>query len=243
MADLTLTTISNGQTNDATPVMSNFNAIKSLIENLDKDNLSAALQDLLVPSGSIVATGRSTAPSGYLLCDGSAVSRTDYAALFTAIGTAYGVGDGVNTFNLPNLKGKVPVGRDAAQTEFDTLGETGGAKTHTLTGAQSGIKAHTHGDSFSIASGGAHDHTVRFDGPGGGTVWRDTDQQRSFAAPTVSTPTVSTSSGGDNQLVTSSDGSHGHTLSGSVSSKAAEDAAEAHQNLQPYQVVNHIIKV
>jgi len=84
-----------------------------------------------------------SAPNGFLLCDGSAVSRTGvFANLFAVIGTTYGIGDGVNTFNLPNLKGRVPVGRDAAQTEFDGLGETGGAKTHTLTINE--MPAHTH---------------------------------------------------------------------------------------------------
>jgi microcystin-dependent protein len=97
---------------------------------------------LLVPTGTINAYGGSSSPNGWLLCDGSAVSRTTYAALFAVLSTTYGVGDGSTTFNLPNLKGRVPVGRDAAQTEFDSLGETGGAKTHTLTIAE--IPAHTH---------------------------------------------------------------------------------------------------
>jgi len=84
----------------------------------------------------------SSAPHGFLLCDGSAISRWDFANLFAVIGTTYGAGDGVNTFNLPNLKGRVPVGRDASQTEFDGLGETGGEKTHTLTIAE--MPSHTH---------------------------------------------------------------------------------------------------
>jgi microcystin-dependent protein len=75
----------------------------------------------------------STAPTGWLLCDGTAVSRTTYSDLFAITSTTYGVGDGSTTFNLPNLKGRVPVGLDTSQTEFDVLGETGGAKTHTLT--------------------------------------------------------------------------------------------------------------
>src|SRR5690606_20957810 len=76
------------------------------------------------------------APDGYLICDGSAISRTTYAAIFTVLGTTYGTGDGSSTFNLPNLKGRVPVGLDSSQTEFDALAETGGANTHTLTIAQ-----------------------------------------------------------------------------------------------------------
>ena len=57
------------------------------------------------PAGSISMYAGSTAPTGYLLCDGSAVSRTTYADLFTAIGTTYGVGDGSTTFNVPNVNG------------------------------------------------------------------------------------------------------------------------------------------
>jgi phage-related tail fiber protein len=63
----------------------------------------------LTPTGVILAFGGSSAPAGYLLCDGAAVSRATYAALFAVIGTGYGVGDGATTFNLPSLKGRVPI--------------------------------------------------------------------------------------------------------------------------------------
>lgn len=63
-----------------------------------------------LPAGVVVPFGGKTAPSGWLRCDGSAVSRTTYAALFAAIGTLYGAGDGSTTFNLPNLTGRVPFG-------------------------------------------------------------------------------------------------------------------------------------
>ena len=76
--------------------------------------------------------GGATAPSNYMICDGTAISRTDYAKLFNVIGTTYGAGDGSTTFNLPNLKGRAPVGYDSSQSEFNTLGKTGGSKTVTL---------------------------------------------------------------------------------------------------------------
>ncbi len=69
--------------------------------------------DLLTP-GMICAFGRATAPSGWLICDGSAVSRTTYADLFAVIGTNYGYGDNSTTFNLPDLRGKFPRGVDGA---------------------------------------------------------------------------------------------------------------------------------
>lgn len=64
------------------------------------------------PAGSVVAFAGSAAPVGWLLCDGSAVSRTTYAVLFAAIATAYGAGDGSTTFNLPDLRGRTAVGKD-----------------------------------------------------------------------------------------------------------------------------------
>lgn len=107
------------------------------------------------PTGSIKAWPAASAPLGYLLADGSAVSRSTYAALFALISTTYGTGDGATTFNVPNLKGKVIVGYNSAETEFDALGETGGAKTHTLTIPE--MPAHTHGNKGnSAATGGGY---------------------------------------------------------------------------------------
>lgn len=124
----------------------------------------------LVPVGTVISTALSATISGWLLCDGSNVSRTTYASLFAAIGTTYGSGDGSTTFGIPNLKGRIPVGLDATQTEFDTLGETGGAKAHTHTNSNTGTAgAHTHAidppststneDSHSH-TGPAHTHSV-----------------------------------------------------------------------------------
>lgn len=66
---------------------------------------------IINPSGTIQMWGGTSAPGGYLLCDGSAVSRSTYADLFAAISTGYGTGDGSTTFNVPDLQGRVPVGK------------------------------------------------------------------------------------------------------------------------------------
>lgn len=88
---------------------------------------------IVEPVGVMLDYAGATAPAGWLMCEGQAVSRTTYAALFAAIGTAFGAGNGTTTFNIPNLKGRVTVGRDAADTAFDVRGETGGSKFHTHT--------------------------------------------------------------------------------------------------------------
>jgi microcystin-dependent protein len=90
------------------------------------------------PSGSIVAYGGSSAPSGWLLCNGAAVSQTTYAALFAVIGTAYDNSPGAGNFNVPDLRGRVPVGLDSGNVNnsvADALGETGGSEF---------LQAHTH---------------------------------------------------------------------------------------------------
>jgi microcystin-dependent protein len=110
---------------------------------------------LLVPTGSIMAFISTSAPSGWLICDGSAVSRTTYSALFAIIGTTFGVGDGVNTFNLPNTQGRMLVAYNSADTNFDSIGETGGNKNVTLTTNE--LPAHTH--TGTTNSNGSHTHT------------------------------------------------------------------------------------
>jgi microcystin-dependent protein len=103
----------------------------------------------ILPVGVILPYGGSTAPAAWLLCDGSAKSRTTYASLFAAIGTSYGVGDGSTTFNVPDLRGRVPAGKDnmggtglglltsiTMTPDGSTLGATGGAQTETLSLSQ-----------------------------------------------------------------------------------------------------------
>lgn len=94
--------------------------------------------NLYVPPGMVVPYAGSTAPDGWLLCDGRTVSRTTYAALFAVIGTAYGAGDGSATFNLPDFRGRTAVGADSDNAR----GAKEGSKTHAMTEAQNGKHAH-----------------------------------------------------------------------------------------------------
>ncbi len=122
--------------------------------------------DAAIPSGVMLPYGGATAPSGYLLCDGSAVSRTTYGNLFSAIGTAYGSGDGSTTFNIPDMQGAFPIGKAASGTA-SSLGDTGGeldssiniAHSHTVNSHTHTIN-HGHADTIATASNGAHTHTM-----------------------------------------------------------------------------------
>jgi len=96
------------------------------------------------PAGSMMLYGGTTAPppAGWLLCDGQAVSRAAFAALFSIIGTLYGVGDGSTTFNLPDFRSSQSFPRGA--TNDAGRGTIGGVSDTTLTEAQSGLVGHTH---------------------------------------------------------------------------------------------------
>lgn len=91
-------------------------------------------------------------PGSFKLANGQAISRSVYSDLFTLYGTKYGAGDGSTTFNLPNRNGRVAVGYDPNDTQFDVIGQTGGAKTHTLTISQMPIHNHSRG---TIYTGGS----------------------------------------------------------------------------------------
>ena len=175
------------------------------------------------PAGVVSMYAGSSAPTGYLLCDGAAVSRATYADLFAAISTTYGPGDGSTTFNVPNLKGRVPVGLDAAQAEFDALGETGGEKTHVLTTPE--IPAHSHG-----VTDPTHNHT-----------------QNSFAPRIVNSGTAGTV--GVQGASTASNANASNAPTTAVNQAAATGISiqnagggGAHQNLQPYLTLNFIVK-
>lgn len=111
------------------------------------------------PIGMIAPYSGSVSPTGWLLCDGTSYSTTTYANLFGVVGYTFG-GSG-SAFAVPNLKGRVVVGIDAAQTEFDAIGESSGAMTHQHASSNSGTTsvAHNHSiDPPSTTSSGAGDH-------------------------------------------------------------------------------------
>lgn len=112
-------------------------------------------------TGSILFMSKVGTHSGFLYCDGSAVSRTTYAALFTVISTTYGVGDGSTTFNLPDLRGVNIVGKDSGDASYDVLGETGGAKTINIAHSHT-MDTHSHNTGSGTAS--ATGATVTADG-------------------------------------------------------------------------------
>lgn len=120
--------------------------------NVSGNIVSPALSAFPSPVGSIIMFCATSVPSGWLVCDGSAVSRTTYSALFAVIGTAYGAGNGSTTFTLPDFGGRVPVGSKAGTY---TLGGTGGTSNVTL--SSNNLPTHTH--ALTLTDPG-HSHTV-----------------------------------------------------------------------------------
>lgn len=101
--------------------------------------------------GEVRTLAHNNVPQGWLLCRGQALLRSEYPRLFAAIGTTYGAPDATR-FNVPPTAGRAVVGLDPAQTEFDTLGKTGGAKTHTLTINE--MPQHSHEQRVTANTGG-----------------------------------------------------------------------------------------
>lgn len=111
-------------------------------------NAVSGPSDIGTPTGAMIQFGGSSAPSGWLLCDGASVSRTTFAALFAVLSTTYGSTSGT-TFNVPDMVGKFALGEGGGNTR----GQTGGSQTHTLTIAE--MPSHTHTLSMREDGGGS----------------------------------------------------------------------------------------
>lgn len=203
------------------------------------DNLSERLavqmpaDGRVIPPGTIVMTGRSTAPSGWLICNGDAVDRTLYAQLFAAIGETFGVGDGTTTFNLPDMRGRVAAGVGAGTgggasgtgavsggTALATVALAEWFGVNAVTLSESQIPTHTH----SVTDPGHAHHVAMTGGNGSGS----------------STPTVLRDNNGDGATgSTASDAAQATTTGITVGNTGG---GGEHTNMQPTVGLNFIIR-
>ena len=121
------------------------------------------------PPGAILEFAGLTAPEGYLLCQGQAVSRTTYARLYDVIGVIYGAGDGSTTFNLPDRRRRVGVGFDPSSPRFSPVGSRGGEEDHALTSEENG--PHTHAFFGGWGPGSLGQGYFRVDANSPGALW------------------------------------------------------------------------
>jgi microcystin-dependent protein len=131
--------------------------------------LNGALQTAVkIPAGSVVDFAGAAVPDGWLLCNGGAVSRATYAALYAAIGTTWGAGDGVTTFNLPNFAGRTTVGSGTGPADYRGSGNAAltprgladidGAERHAL--SESELPKHDHSFKYSKGNADGNDFNV-----------------------------------------------------------------------------------
>ena len=224
------------------------------------------------PTGALTAFAGSSAPTGWLLCYGQAVSRATYAALFSVVGTTYGSGNGSTTFNIPDMRGRVPValdnmgGTDADRlTVANTLGDTGGKEKHLLLVAEMPSHSHLAG-LLATTSAGSHVHTLNTLAIGT-TGSTHTHKVGNYDGSGINNYIVTNSGAGpayqalvpdgtaqNERITTNTNGStHTHNITGALQttgnhthpvsgSTATAGDGEEHNNMQPYILTNYIIK-
>ena len=196
--------------------------------------------------GSIIISTSSVIPTGYLVCDGSAIDRSQYSELFAVIGTMYGPGDGLNTFNLPNLSGKVAVGPASGLA----LGSTGGEATHVLQSSEivahtHDVPSHTHTSSI-VAKTPEFTHTItqpmyRYNVLNGGL--NGSQMSMNFNAYSSVTSAAMTRS---SNLSVAAHAAAACTMSGGITDCAAFDTESTgisapHDNMMPYLTLTYLI--
>jgi len=192
--------------------MANYEATKYDFTGANLTNID------LVNTGLIIPWTDGSVPSGFLECDGSAVSRSTYAALFAVIGTTYGSGNGSTTFNVPDLQDDNAMGK----SNNKALASTGGANTVTSTGNFSISVGNTTLSTPTIAS---HTHTVNFKNKSGGGLTPPGDANNQ-PTPQPANKTSGNTGGG---------GAHNHPGSATFSGNATSV-------VQPYVALLYIIK-
>lgn len=192
--------------------------------------------------GCIYMYGGSVAPSKFLLCDGSAISRTTYSELFSVIGTTYGAGDGSTTFNIPLMEGRAVIGVSGTHA----LGTTGGTESVALNEQELPVHSHTipsHGHASTVkATTPTLSHTITqpaftYSAPSGNSVCMG---NKGYGKSSSVNATRSAN------LAISNHAAASCTKSGVVTDCSAFDTAsaggdDAHDNMQPFVAVNYII--
>lgn len=197
--------------------------------------------------GSIILYPKSLIPKDFLVCDGAAVSRDLYAALFNVIGVTYGSGDGSTTFNLPDFSGKVPVG---ISTGYN-IGATGGEASHALVSTE--IAAHTHNISGHTHNSGITATTPEFTHSVGQPAYNYTKLNGGANSGGGQSTTYGFYNGMGNTNMTLSSGlsvadhaAAACTVSGGISACMAFDTeptgiSAPHNNMMPYLALTYLI--
>ena len=191
-----------------TPTTDYQASTKEYVDTYVDTYVSTYVDTYAIPVGSIVSVAMETPPTNFLECDGSTISRTTYADLFSAIGDVFGVGDGSTTFEIPDLRGYFLRGWDhgaAVDPDAATRTDSGDGTTgdHVGTKQTGVVESHLHSSgTLATSSDGAHTHTII---PGTPNEYSPT---RIIVESALSLGT----------LATSSDGAHTHTISGNTGS-------------------------